>query len=508
MPEGLQVADGELIRLERDLYLRLLNLGSLNELEPFLEQALKLVTEVASAHQGYLELSDEKGSGNAPRWWAAHGFGERDIEAIRSSISRGIVAEALATGQTIVSDSALLDPRFGSRDSIRASRIEAVLCAPIGQDPPIGVLYLQRREQPGSFSESDRMCVETVARHLAPLADRLVSRRQKREDDDATRPLRERLRLDGVIGRSPVLAALLRKVASITPLDVNVLLTGESGTGKSQIARVIHDNSPRAGHPFVELNCGAIPEALVESELFGSLAGAHSTATRSAEGKVAAAEHGTLFLDEIGELPLASQPKLLKLLDSGTYYPLGGTRPLRADVRVIAATNLDLEAAVKERRFRDDLYYRLNVIRFRVPSLTERREDIPDLASYFCARACERHHLPRLSLSPQALRQLENLEWPGNIRELDHAVVGATILAASEGAAQVERSHLFPDAATSEKDAPVTFQQATHDFQSRLVRNTLEETGWNIVNTARRLDLTRSHVYNLIRAFGLERKRR
>jgi Nif-specific regulatory protein len=302
---------------------------------------------------------------------------------------------------------------------------------------------------------------------------------------------------------------VLEQLSLVAPLDISVLLTGPSGTGKTQLARVIHDSGPRASGPFVEINCATLPESLVESELFGALPGAHSTASRKMEGKVAAAEGGTLFLDEVGELPLPSQSKLLQLLQSREYYPLGGAKPVRADVRVIAATNVDLKAAVARKAFREDLFYRLEVLPLRVPALAERPEDVAELAEHFCARACEQHRFARLKLSVGALRALEAAEWPGNVRELEHKLQAAIIRAASEGVAQVERRHVFPEVApAAEGPEQVSFQEATRLFQTSLLRRELDATGWNISEVGRRLDLSRSHIYNLIAAFGLGRQRR
>ena len=501
--------DQSRLRSERDLYQRLLSLGAQNELEAFLPEALELLVGVTGAHQGYLELHGEDDGDGERCWWIAHGFSAEEIERVRSAICKGIIAEALATGHTIVTPSASLDPRFRERDSVRSGRIEAVLCAPIGMDPPIGVLYLQRREFPGAFPEEEKAKVELVAAHLAPLADRLLARRRQDADADSTRPLRARLRLNNVVGRSVALASVLQQVALVAPLDVGVLLTGDTGTGKSQLARVIHDNGPRSQHPFVEVNCAALPDGLIESELFGALPGAHSTASRRIEGKVAAAERGTLVLDEISELALPAQAKLLQLLQSREYYPLGGNKPVTADVRVIAAANADLRAAVREHRFREDLFYRLQVLPVRVPTLAERREDIPELARFFCTNACERHRLRRLTLSPGAVRALEAASWPGNVRQLAHAVEAATIRAAGRDLGVVEQAHLFPEALDGPDDhgKSGTFQDETRRFQARLLRDTLEASNWNVVETARRLDLARSHVYNLIRAFGLDRQR-
>ena len=512
----------EVARLERerDLYLRLLNLGLRDDPASFLEEALELVTRVIGAHQGYLEIDPSAGTSEAPRWWAVHGFSDAEINAVREVISRGIIAQALATGETIVTASALGDERFESRMSVRGARIEAVLCAPIGGTSPIGVIYLQRRIQPGPFSEEDRRKAEMFARHVAPYADRLLARSSLAPRNDPTQPYRERLRLDAFIGRSAAVAAVLREVALVAPLDIDVLLTGGSGTGKSQMARIIHENSMRAAQPFVELNCAAMPESLIESELFGAVQGAHSTAVRRIDGKLAAAQGGTLLLDEVAELSPSAQAKLLQLLQSRVYYPLGSTRAVRADLRIVAATNVDLGTAVADGKFREDLLYRLNVLPIRMPSLAERRDDIADLARHFCATACERHRLPGVTISEQLAEALSASEWPGNIRQLSHAIEAAAIRAAGAGILRIERAHVFPPTAVSARPgsevaappadpgARPTFQEATRRFQAQLIRETLEETGWNIVEASRRLEVARSHLYALIRAFGIERARR
>lgn len=489
---------------ERDLYRRLLELGGQDDLGPFLEEALALVVDVTGARQGYLEL---RAAGDEEPWWLAEGFSDDELVAVRSAISRGIVAEALATGRTVETASALLDERFGQRESVRAGRIEAVLCAPIGGDAALGVLYLAGAPGAGPFAAEDKERAELFARHVAPFADRLLTRARTRADEDATRPVRERLRAERLVGRSPALAAALEQAALVAPLDVSVLLTGESGTGKSALARVIHDSGPRAGGPFVDLNCGAIPEALIESELFGALPGAHSTAREAVVGKVEAAEGGTLLLDEVGELSPSAQTRLLQLLQSRTYFPLGASEARRADVRVLAATNVDLEAAVAEKRLREDLYYRLQVVPIRMPSLAERSEDLPELARSLLADACQRHGLPRLALSPRAEHAVAGAQWPGNVRQLAHALEAAAIRAAGRGLPRVEASHVFPESARSEPDeaGPPTFQEATREFQRDFLLRTLEATDWNVTQTARRLDLARSHVYNLIKSLEIER---
>jgi len=479
-------------------------------MEPFLEEALGLVVELTGAQRGYVELWEEGSRGEgAPRFWMAKGCYDEEVEEIRKAISQGIIAEAIATGQTVVTESALRDPRFWTRPSVRLNRTEAVLCAPVGGRPPAGVVYLQDRSESGPFTEEDRQRLEVFARHLATLGDRLLLRHQSAEREDATLPFRRKLKVEGFVGKSRAMAELLQQMSLVAPLEVSVLLTGPSGTGKTQVARLIHENSPRAAKPFVELNCAGLPETLLESELFGSEKGAHSTAVKSMPGKVAAAEGGTLFLDEVGELHPLAQAKLLQFLQSKAYYPLGGTRLIRAEVRILAATNVDLRAAVERKAFREDLLYRLEVLPVRVPALSERREDIGVLVEHFCARACATLHFPKRAVSFGALLAAQAAEWPGNVRELEHRVQAAVIRAEGEKAAEVERRHLFPELfAGKEQEGGVSFQEATRQFQEQLVRKTLGDTGWNVTEAAHRLELSRSHLYNLITAFGLEQQRR
>ncbi len=497
-------ASDELGRMkrERDLYRALLELGSQERLEPLLERALALVVDVTGASQGYLEVRDPGSDDNAATWWMGHACSPAEVDEIRASVSRGIIAEALASGRTILTHSALLDERFRNRESVRVRRIEAVICAPIGGDASRGVVYLQGRAAPGVFTDEAREHAEAMARHLAPFVDRLLERARSERATDATRTLRERYRVDDVVGRGPAIAGALEQAMLAAPLDVSVLLTGPSGSGKSLLARAIHANSRRSTGAFVELNCAALPENLIESELFGALAGSHSEARRNQPGKVAAAEGGTLFLDEIGEVPYAAQAKLLQLLHAKQYYPLGSPQPVQADVRLIAATNEDLREAVKERRFREDLFYRLQVLPIRRPALVERREDLPDLATHLLASACRRHNLPSLRLGAAGLRAIQAGEWPGNVRELEHAIEAAAIRAAGEASVSIDPRHLFPTAARPSGSAgdDLDFREATRWFQRELLERTLREHEWNITEAARRLGLARSHVYNLNRA--------
>jgi|SoiMethySBSTD1v2_1073268.scaffolds.fasta_scaffold02863_5 transcriptional regulator with GAF, ATPase, and Fis domain len=492
---------------ERDLYRGLLKLNARTELEPFLEDALRLVVEVVEAEQGYLELFPTGDTWTEQNWWTAAGCSDDELETIRALVSRGIIAETLGAGEVIITPSAMLDPRFRDRNSVRSANIHAVLSAPIGKNPPLGVFYLQRRELRHMFSEEDRACAEIFVEQLAPLVHAFFERRRYAGGHDPTRPFRQRLRLDSVVGSSKALAALFREVELVAPLDVCVLLTGETGVGKSQIARLIHDNGPNLQRPFVEINCAALPETLIENELFGAVPGAHSTATRRVEGKIAAARGGTLFLDEIGELTPTAQAKLLQLLQTKEYYPLGAAQPVQSLARLIAATNVDLKKAVTDRRFREDLYYRLNVLPIRVPALSERREDIPILARHFCKAALERHRLAEIELSPATLNALAHQQWAGNVRELMHRIEAGAIRAAAENAPQVELTHLaIEPGGEVGPESNGTFHAATRKYQRQLLENALQASGGNVSEAARRLDLTRGHVYTLMKTLGMEKR--
>lgn len=333
------------------------------------------------------------------------------------------------------------------------------------------------------------------------------------ELDAARRQLAEQRRpkhtIASFIGHSAAAQEVRRQARRVAAADSPVLLLGETGTGKELLAHAIHAASRRAARPFVGVNIAAVPDTLLEAEFFGVAPGAYTGADRKGrDGKFKLAHGGTLVLDEIGELQPSAQSKLLQLLQSRQYFPLGASQPVVADIRVIAATNVDLQAAIARKAFRDDLYYRLSVLPIRVPALAERREDLQALADHFCQQACARNRLPTVRLSLAARHAVMTADWTGNVRQLANAVEGAAIRAAGSRLAEIEPHHLFPSRSDGQAARVASFQEATRAFQEKLVRQALEETGWNVTETARLLDLSRAHTYNLISAFGLARRGR
>lgn len=303
-------------------------------------------------------------------------------------------------------------------------------------------------------------------------------------------------RFEGVLGNSAALHAALARAARIIPHPaVTVLLTGETGTGKELVARAIHYNGPRRGAPFVDINCAAIPEQLLESELFGHERGAFTSATVAKPGLFELANGGTLFLDEIGHLPLVLQGKLLRALEERTIRRVGGTRAIAIDVRVVAATHVNLALAVARREFREDLYHRLNVVPIELPALRARRDDIPMLARHFLARFAGEYGLPMPALSPQAERALTHRDWTGNIRELRN-LMERTLLLTSKRTLEPED---FTDTApVARSDRTIPFPATLAEISLAAARAMLDYCGGNKSETARRLGISRPRLQRLL----------
>jgi two-component system nitrogen regulation response regulator NtrX len=300
-------------------------------------------------------------------------------------------------------------------------------------------------------------------------------------------------------------------VEKVAPTDARVLVTGENGTGKELVARAVHRLSPRADATFIEVNCAAIPSELIESELFGHMKGSFTGAVEDRAGKFELADGGTLFLDEIGDMSLAAQAKVLRALQEGIITRVGGAKPIKVDVRVLAATNKDLEEEIKGGRFREDLFYRLNVIPLHVPPLRERREDIPMLVQHFVATIAKESALKPRQFTDEAVARLQRMDWPGNVRELRNTIERLLIL--SSGGAitgdDVELlvgGHMKGGGLSSDLLGCTTFSEFKEAAERAFIIQKLRENDWNVSETARLLDMPRSNLYKKIERYDLVRE--
>lgn len=321
--------------------------------------------------------------------------------------------------------------------------------------------------------------------------------------------MRERAEGKGtILGQSQKIKEVLASIERVAPTDARVLITGENGVGKELVAKAIHRLSKRRDKPLVEVNCAAIPNELIESELFGHEKGSFTGATTQRIGKFEQADGGTIFLDEVGDMSLNAQAKVLRALEEGKIERVGGTRQIAVDVRVIAATNKNLPEMIKEGKFREDLYHRLNVIPIHVPPLRERREDIPLLAAAFVEEICQRYGMPQKQLTEDALQILKTMDWPGNVRELHNIVERLVIMTPSN---VIDASQLQPPPAGARTafddllDLGGTFQDFKDRAEAAYIKRMLDLHNWNISKTAEALDIQRSHLYNKMKKFGLMR---
>jgi two-component system nitrogen regulation response regulator NtrX len=311
-----------------------------------------------------------------------------------------------------------------------------------------------------------------------------------------------------IVGQSEAVQRLREQLRMVAPTNASVLITGENGTGKELVARALHAFSHRAHKPFVEVNCAAIPEDLIESELFGHEKGAFTGATSRRQGKFDLAHEGTLFLDEIGDMSLKTQAKILRILEEQRFERVGGSRPIQVDVRVVAATNKNLAEEIQRGAFREDLYHRINVIPLTVAPLRERREDIPLLAKHFLLELARENDAPPKTFTPRALEALTDLPWPGNVRELKNFIWRLAILTPGP---QIDLPdlHLAPEQETTDGDLDrllqmPDFREARARFEKEYLRRQLEECGGSVSLLAEKIGLERSHLYRKLKALGLE----
>jgi two-component system nitrogen regulation response regulator NtrX len=438
-----------------------------------------------------------------------------DESGIRSSLQailreEGWQADAVATGEECVKaaakkryDLVLLDVWLPGMDGLGAlrrlkEREPAPLVIMISGHATIETAVKSTKLGAFDFIEKPLSMEKTVlvVRHA------LEQLRLAEENRELRNQLRARYR---IIGESVPMKALRQQLALTAPTNSRVLIYGASGTGKELVARALHAGSLRAAAPFVEVNCAAIPEELIESELFGHQKGAFTGASEDKTGKFQKADAGTLFLDEVGDMSLRTQSKVLRVLEEQRVEPVGAAASLQVDVRVIAATNKNLEEEMARNRFREDLFYRLNVVPFYVPTLRERREDIPLLADHFLAEYAAAYGRRRKQLAPEVLEVFAGYAWPGNVRELKNIIERLVIMVPGE---RIEARHLPPELfRPAERGRPfaeaATLQEARADTEREFILRKLEENRWNVSRTAAAVGLERSHLHRKMKALGL-----
>jgi len=482
------------------------------ELDDLLSALIDAVVEITGADQGFLVLLED----DKPRVQVARTLRKETVSDPADKLSDSIVQKVLRTAQPVILSDALGDAEFSTAESVMHLRLSSVMCVPLRERGNLlGALYVGSSQIKSLFQASDLEVLTVLAAQAALILKnaRLVS--ALRSDNQRLGAELMQIRFGSVVsigagaGASPAMQEVLRTVAKVASTDVSVLITGETGTGKELIAQELHRRSPRKEGPLVAINCGAIPEQLLESELFGYVRGAFTGADRSKPGRLQAASGGTLFLDEIGEMPMGLQVKLLRVLQERAVTRVGDTRPEPVDVRVISATHRDLLAEIRAGRFREDLYYRLNVVPIQLPPLREREGDVLILAKYFLHRFAGELGVPPRTLSATAELAIRRHPWPGNIRQLENHIKKALVLAERSVLEPEDLDLAPPPEAAEEAQGPRTLPlaEAKERFARDYVREVLARNGGNRAQTARDLDVDPRTVFRFLEKEGRDETR-
>jgi Nif-specific regulatory protein len=491
-------------------------------IEERMRKALDVLHEKMGMHRGTLTLLDAEGENLTIE--IAHGLDDQAKKKGSYKVGEGITGKVVAAGEPIavpnIGEEPLFLNRTGARKDFRRNRI-AFICVPIKIDQEtIGALSVDRLFEGNVSLDEDLRLLTIISSILAQtVANYRVREKEKAklqfENVELKRELARKFHPANIIGKSKRMEEVYEAVDMVSRTRSTVLLRGETGTGKELVAHAIHYGSHRAKGPFVKVSCAALPETLLESELFGYEKGAFTGAAAKKLGRFEMADGGTLFLDEIGDISASMQVKLLRALQEKEFERVGGTQTIRVDVRVIAATNRDLEKAMQEKQFREDLYYRLNVVPILLPSLRERREDIPLLIAHFLKKAALENGKKVKYVSDDAMEQLMSYAWPGNIRELENAVERAVILCKSDmleadlfpipvkkghPAAAPSKSSAVPDTAVGESSS---LGDAVGILEKRMIQEALRANAGNQRKAAKALGITERILGYKIKNYGL-----
>jgi transcriptional regulator with GAF, ATPase, and Fis domain len=451
--------------------------------EPALDRALirllDSIVEVVKADKGFV-LTVENGT---PEILAARNFQQQDIEDAVERLSDSIVRRALDSKQPLIVSDAVHDAQFNASESVVNLKLASVMCVPLLLRGEVsGAVYVGNDRLASLFTARELLLMTSFCSTATLLLEHARSLDELRADKAELQSRLDAQAYGDIIGACEAMRDIFRKIDKVAATNIDVLVTGDSGTGKELIARELHRRSPRKNGPFIAINCGAIPENLLESELFGHAKGAFTGAIAARPGKFQAASSGTLFLDEIGEMSPALQVKLLRALQDRAVTRVGETKVEPVDIRIVSATNKDLEAEMNAGRFREDLYYRVNVVHLHLPPLRERGEDAAMLAKFFLGRATRELGAKVKGFSRQALTAIRHFRWPGNIRQLENRIKKAVVLA--EGPLiTAEDLELRPE----QLDPILPLAQAMENFRNRYINEVLERNGGNRTKTAKDL---------------------
>jgi len=429
---------------------------------------------------------------------------DRDTGATQIvNVSRTIVHRVLKDGAAILINETPSGEAL-KIESLIAARARSVLCVPlIVLERKLGVIYLYSDEPGANFNENHLHLATAIAAIAAVAIEN--ARHFETLENENKRLLNEADLEHNIVGESPLLQRVFQLISKVAPADSTVLISGESGTGKELAARAIHRNSKRAEKPFIAVNCAALAESLLESELFGHEKGAFTGALVQKKGRLEIADSGTIFLDEIGDLSPALQTKLLRVLQEREFERVGGNRTVKIDVRVIAATNRNLETAIAQGEFRQDLYFRLNVVELKMPPLRERVEDIPLLANYFARKYADKCNRRIAGISPEAKKLLMSYDWPGNVRELENAIERAAVLGTTDRilADDLPEAVLDYDV-TSSGETTSNYHDSVVRTKKKMITDAIKQANGNYTAAARLLGLHPNYLHRLIRNLNLK----
>lgn len=475
--------------------------SSVLDLDHLLELIIDSATRMMKAKASSLLLLDPK----SQKLYFKVATGEKKAEVRKYEIDmgQGIAGYVAQKGEPLLIPDVRKDPRWYKRISESTGfETKSIACVPMEMDGEIiGVVEIIDKEDGSSIREEDMNSL-TVFAHLASLA--ISNARKFDQFKKENRTLKEELETKyQIIGESPVLQKVISDALKVANSKTTTLLVGESGTGKELLARLIHRAGPRKDKPMIILNCAALPETLLEAELFGHEKGAFTGALTRKMGKFELADDGTIFLDEIGEMTPGMQAKMLRVLQEGLFYRVGGNTPISVDVRVISATNKNIGQEVSEGRFREDLYYRLNVVRIKLPSLRERKEDIPLLASYFLEEFTQETTSRTMKISDQALKKMIEYDWPGNVRELRNAMERAVVMGNGHEILPGDLPISSTKNTLSGMTVGFTLKRALDEFKREFVTLNLESTGGNRSKAAKVMGIQRTYLSRLISKYNI-----